>query len=65
VKQLKLLIGAPFDVAVVMPPDAVTDIARGAVRAGVLHAHGLLSAEYLWRDWLYTGERVPVPRPAS
>jgi hypothetical protein len=50
VKQVKLLVGAAFDVAVVKPSDALTDIARGAVRAGVLQAHGLLSAEYLSRD---------------
>ncbi|KXX77095.1 Kinesin light chain 1 [Madurella mycetomatis] len=50
VKQVKLLVGAAFDVAVVTPSDALTDIARGAVRAGVLQAHGLLPAEYLTRD---------------
>ncbi len=49
VKQVKL-VAATFDIAVVMPSDPLTDIARGAVRAGVLKAHGLLPAEYLSRD---------------
>lgn len=49
VKQVKLL-EAAFDVAVVKPSDPLTDIARGAVRAGVLQAHGLLPASYLSRN---------------
>jgi butyrate kinase len=50
VKEIKRHVGAAFDVSVVGPSDALTDIARGAVRAGVLQAHGLLSAEYRNHD---------------
>ena len=40
VKEIKGRVGAAFDISVVGPSDALTDIARGAVRAGVLQAHG-------------------------
>lgn len=47
VKQVKLLVRAALDGSVVTPSDILTDIARGAVRAGVLHANRLLRVEYL------------------
>ncbi|KAH6848057.1 hypothetical protein B0I37DRAFT_156498 [Chaetomium sp. MPI-CAGE-AT-0009] len=41
---------ASCNVVVVKPSDALTNIARGAVRAGVLQAHGFESGEYVPRD---------------
>ncbi|KAH6622583.1 hypothetical protein F5144DRAFT_622756 [Chaetomium tenue] len=65
VNQIKRHVGAAFDISVVGSSDALTDVARGAVTAGVLQEHGLLSAEYRTHDYLRPGEGEPSCQPTA